>query len=80
MILYPTALTAAQAKQHPGVFDCDAVMPDRASLGFSYVGGGTTGSQSYPTGTAWHFEPNQVVMLESHMLNTGSAPLDVSTG
>lgn len=77
IILYPTHLNANDVARNPGVFDCDTVMPDRAILGFSYVGGATSGEQTYPDGTAWHFDAGEVVMLESHMLNLGNTPLDV---
>jgi hypothetical protein len=75
--LYPTDLTAADIAKYPSVFDCDTFMPNRGNQGFGYVGGGTSGSQTYPTGVAWHFDAGQVVMLESHMLNLDDTPLDV---
>ena len=76
VILYPTDLEPDEVDPDKlEVFDCD-LMPTRGDVGFAYAGAGTLGTEEYPAGVARRFE-GRVVMLESHMLNTGDAPLDV---
>ena len=76
VILYPTDLHPADVAGRQGVFDCEEV-PDRGDVGFGYVGAGTEGSVEYPPGVAIHYEERAVVLLESHMLNLTTEPLDV---
>jgi hypothetical protein len=77
VILYPTKLHPADVAGRLGVFDCDDGAPNRGDAGFGYVGAGTEGSLEYPTGVAYHYDERAVVLLESHMLNLTTDPLDV---
>ncbi len=76
IILYPTDLAPDEiAPERLEVFDCD-LMPNRGDVGFAYASAGTRGGEEYPDGVARRFE-GRVVLLESHMLNTGDAAIDV---
>jgi pimeloyl-ACP methyl ester carboxylesterase len=76
IILYPTKLSVDDVAEHPGVFDCEDV-PNRIEAGLAYVGAATSGELAYPEGVARRFEANEVVLLESHMLNVQEHPIDV---
>jgi hypothetical protein len=76
IILYPTDLAPDEVEPSQlEVFDCD-LMPNRGDVGFAYASAGTMNGEEYPAGVARRFA-GQVVLLESHMLNTGDAPVDV---
>ncbi len=76
IILYPTDLEPDEVEpERLDVFDCD-VMPNRGDVGFAYAAAGIRGGEEYPDGVARRFE-GRVLLLESHMLNTGDAAIDV---
>jgi len=76
IILYPTDLAPDQVEpSRLDVFDCD-LMPNRGDVGFAYASAGTMNGEEYPAGVARRFG-GRVVLLESHMLNTGDAPADI---
>jgi hypothetical protein len=75
LLLYTTDLTAADVAGDLARFDCDA----RDTLtpgGIAYAAQVATGQSELPDGVAMHFAGEEVVLVQSHYLNTTSSAID----
>lgn len=74
MLLYPTRFRADEVELDRS-FDCTAG-GDLGQTGILYGGSRSEGALPYPDGIAVKQPAGAVVLLESHYLNAGEAPLD----
>jgi len=72
LIVYQTALTPADPVIARGVFDCDRSDRLRSLAGFHFGTQTASDDVTYPAGIGKRQQPNEVVMLEYHAINTGN--------
>lgn len=75
LLLYTTDLTAADVAGDTERFDCDT----RDTLtpgGIAYAAQVSEGESAFPDGVAMHFDGEEVVLVQSHYLNTTAAAID----
>lgn len=76
ILLYPTALSAADVAGDLDDFDC-TTRGDLAQTGVAYAADiEPTGEQAFPPDVGMHFEAGDVLLLEAHYLNTTDSDLD----
>lgn len=75
LLLFPTTLTAAEVAMDQAMFDC-ASRGDLKNLGVAYGAQEPDGDMTYPQGVAMHFDSEEVVLLQSHYLNTNDQAVD----
>ncbi len=76
LLLLPTALSAEQIPAPGVIHACGAGSPLKQTMGGVLYGGQPGGANvSFPDGAALRLEAGHVVLLEHHVVNTGSAPI-----
>ncbi|MBX3182600.1 MAG: hypothetical protein KIT72_19605 [Polyangiaceae bacterium] len=76
LLLLPTALSAEQIPAPGVIHACGEGSPLKHTTGGVLYGGQPGGtSVSFPDGSALRLEAGRVVLLEHHVVNTGSAPI-----
>ena len=78
ILLYPTDLTPTEASRFDADFDCNSV-GDLGQVGLAYgADEQPTGSMEYPEGVGLRLGSEQVVLLESHYLNSSDSDLEAT--
>jgi hypothetical protein len=75
MLLFPTTKTAAEAAGDLAPFVC-ATRGDLGNRGVAYGAQSPDGELVYPTGVAFQFESETVVMMQAHYYNPTDDPVD----